>query len=80
MRSEIIELKKRKKSRRKQVDSGVVVTSAPCTSAPAPDAIATIATTVVQIGSEITSGVAPINGGRMIVLLYNLFLNYLFYI
>jgi hypothetical protein len=47
MRSEIIELKKRKKSRRKQVDSGAVAASAPCTSAPAPDAIATSATAVV---------------------------------
>jgi hypothetical protein len=47
MRSEIIELKKRKKSRRKQVDSGAVAASAPCASAPAPDAIATSATTVV---------------------------------
>jgi hypothetical protein len=54
MRSEIIELKKRKKSRRKQVDSGAVAASAPCASAPAPDASATA---VVQIGSEITSGV-----------------------
>jgi hypothetical protein len=80
MRSEIIELKKRKKSRRKQVDIGVVAASAPCASAPAPDAIAMSATVVVQIGSEITSGVAPISGGRMLVLLYNLFLNYLFYI
>jgi hypothetical protein len=80
MRSEIIELKKRKKSRRKQVDSGAVAASAPCASAPAPDAIATSATAVVQIGSEITSGAAPISGGRMLVLLYNLFLNYLFYI
>jgi hypothetical protein len=77
MRSEIIELKKRKKSRRKQVDSGAVAASAPCASAPTPDANATA---VVQIGSEITSGASPNSGGRMLVLMYNLFLNYLFYI
>jgi hypothetical protein len=71
MRSEIIELKKRKKSRRKQVASAAVATSAPCIFAPAPDTAATSATAAVQIGAEVTSGVAPISGGKDCSIIYS---------